>query len=95
MRYFVFQGRDILQRLKAIDICRSTHKSTIREAYMQELQVLLNQTLLATLVTHVGTPSSGSASDKTCVRIGLDFLKPYRPPDCYSVTENNTQEDTL
>jgi hypothetical protein len=32
--------------------------------------------MLATLVTPVGTPSSGSASDNTCVRIGLDFLKP-------------------
>jgi hypothetical protein len=32
--------------------------------------------LLATLVTPVGTPSSGSASDNTCVRIDLDYLKP-------------------
>ena len=32
--------------------------------------------LLATLVTPVGTPSSGSASDNTYVPIGLDFLKP-------------------
>jgi hypothetical protein len=32
--------------------------------------------LLATLVTHVDTPSSGSASDNTCIQIDLDFLKP-------------------
>jgi hypothetical protein len=32
--------------------------------------------MLATLVTPVVTPSSGSASDSTCVRISLDFLKP-------------------
>ena len=37
----------------------------------------LSAHLLATLVTHVGTPSSGSALDNTCVRIGLDFLKPF------------------
>jgi hypothetical protein len=32
--------------------------------------------MLATLVTPVGTPSSGSASDNTYVQIDLDFLKP-------------------
>jgi hypothetical protein len=32
--------------------------------------------LLATLVTPVGTPSSGSASDNTCIQIDLDLLKP-------------------
>ena len=52
------------------------HRSTVREAYMHEIQVVLKHTLLATLVTPVGTPSSGSTSDKTCVRIALDFLKP-------------------
>jgi hypothetical protein len=36
----------------------------------------LSTHLFATLVTHVGTPSSGSASDNTCIRIGLDLLKP-------------------
>ena len=36
----------------------------------------LSAHLLATLVTPVGTPSSRSASDSTCVRISLDFLKP-------------------
>ena len=36
----------------------------------------LSTHLLATLVTPVGTPSSGSTSDNTCVWIGLDFLKP-------------------
>jgi hypothetical protein len=35
----------------------------------------LSAHLLATLVTHVGTPSSGSASDNTCIHIGLDLLK--------------------
>jgi len=33
--------------------------------------------LLATLVTPVGTPSSGSASDNTCIRIDLDLLNPF------------------
>jgi hypothetical protein len=36
----------------------------------------LSAPLLATLITHVGTPSSGSASDITCIRIDLDLLKP-------------------
>jgi hypothetical protein len=52
------------------------HKSMVGEAYMQELQVVLKRTLLATLVTLVGTPSSGSASDNTCIWIDLDILKP-------------------
>jgi hypothetical protein len=64
---YFFQGRDIFLRLKSIDICRSTHKSTVKEAYMRELQVVLMRTLLATLVTHVGSPSSGSASDIICI----------------------------
>ena len=34
----------------------------------------LSTHLLATLVTLVGTPSSGSASDNTCVWINLDLL---------------------
>jgi hypothetical protein len=72
----------------------------VGEAYTQELQVVLKHTLLATLVTPVGTPSSGSASDNTCIQINLDILKPsidkpIRSPDCYSATENNTREDTL
>jgi hypothetical protein len=32
--------------------------------------------MLDTLVTHVGTPSSVSASENTCVWISLDFLNP-------------------
>jgi hypothetical protein len=32
--------------------------------------------MLATLVTPVGTPSSGSASNNTYVWINLDYLKP-------------------
>jgi hypothetical protein len=32
--------------------------------------------LLSTLVTHVGTPLSGNASDITCIWIGQDLLKP-------------------
>jgi hypothetical protein len=36
----------------------------------------LSAHLLATLVTPVGTPSSGSASDNTYIRIDLDFQKP-------------------
>jgi hypothetical protein len=43
---------------------------------MQEYKWFLSAHLLATLVTPVGTPSSGSALDNTCVWIGLDFLKP-------------------
>jgi hypothetical protein len=36
----------------------------------------LSAHMLATLVTPVGTPSSGSASDNTCIWINLDLLKP-------------------
>jgi hypothetical protein len=36
----------------------------------------LSTHLLATIVTPVGTPSSGSASDNTYKRISLDILKP-------------------
>ena len=36
----------------------------------------LSTHLLATLVTPVGTPLSGSASNNTCIQIDLDFLKP-------------------
>jgi hypothetical protein len=36
----------------------------------------LREHLLATLVTLVGTPSSGSASDNSCIQIDLDLLKP-------------------
>jgi hypothetical protein len=49
----------------------------VEEAYTQELQVVLKHTLLATLVTSVGTPSSGSTSDNTCIQIDLDILKPF------------------
>jgi hypothetical protein len=73
---YFFQGRDVFQHLKATNICRSVHKSMVGEAYMQELQVVLKSTLLATLVTLVGTPLSGSASDNTCIQIDLDILNP-------------------
>jgi hypothetical protein len=53
----------------------STHKSKVREEYTQELQVVHKCTLLATLVTPAGTPSSGSKSNNTCIWIGLDILK--------------------
>jgi hypothetical protein len=36
----------------------------------------LSAHLLATLVNLFGTPSSGSASDNTYIRINLDFMKP-------------------
>jgi hypothetical protein len=36
----------------------------------------LSAQMLATFVTPVGTPSSGSASDRTCILIDLDLLKP-------------------
>jgi hypothetical protein len=62
-----FQGRDIFWHLKANKICRSMHKSAVGEAYMQEIPVVLKWTLLTTLVTHVGTPSSGTASYNTCI----------------------------
>jgi hypothetical protein len=70
-------GREVFQHLKATKICHLSHKSMVREAYTQELQVVLKRTLLATLVTLVGTPSSGSTSDNTCIRIGLDILEPF------------------
>jgi hypothetical protein len=38
----------------------------------------LSAHLLAALVTLVGTPSSGSASESTCIQIGLDLLKPSK-----------------
>jgi hypothetical protein len=37
----------------------------------------LSAHLLVTLVTPVGTPLSGSTPDNTCIRINLDFLKPF------------------
>jgi hypothetical protein len=51
---------------------------------LRKYKWFLSAHLLATLVTPVGTPSSGSASDNTCVRIDLDFLKPSldKPIDC-------------
>jgi hypothetical protein len=36
----------------------------------------LSAHLLAILVTHAGTPSSGSASESTCIWIKLDILNP-------------------
>jgi hypothetical protein len=48
----------------------------LRDSYTRKYKWFLSAHLLATLVTPIGTPSSGSASDNTCVRIGLDFLKP-------------------
>ena len=33
--------------------------------------------LLATLATHVGTPSSGSASENTYIQTNLDLMKLY------------------
>jgi hypothetical protein len=74
---YFFQGRDVFRHLKATEICRSAHKSTVRESLMQELQVVLKRTFLDTLLTLIGTPSSGSASDITCIRIDLDILKPF------------------
>jgi hypothetical protein len=47
----------------------------VEEAYMQELQVVLKRTLLVTLISPVGTPLSGSASENTCIQINLDILK--------------------
>jgi hypothetical protein len=36
----------------------------------------LSALMLATLVTPVGTPSSGSTSNNTCIQINLYLLKP-------------------
>jgi hypothetical protein len=36
----------------------------------------LSAHMLVTLVTPLGTPSSGSASDNTYIQINLDLLKP-------------------
>jgi hypothetical protein len=70
-----FQGRDVLWHLKAIEICHYMDKIVVRDSYTQEIQVVLSPHLLATLVTLVGTPSSGSTSNNTCIRIGIDLLK--------------------
>jgi hypothetical protein len=43
---------------------------------MQEIQVVLKRTSVGHPYNPVGTPSSGSASDNTCVWIGLHFQKP-------------------
>jgi hypothetical protein len=51
-----FQGRDIFWCLKATMIYHSSHKSTVKESYMQELQVVLKRIMLGTLVTLVSTP---------------------------------------
>ena len=48
----------------------------LRDSYMQEIQVVLKHTSVGHPCNPVGTPSSGSASEKTCVQIDLDFLKP-------------------
>jgi hypothetical protein len=66
----------VFRRLKTTKIYCSIHKSVVEEAYRQELQVVLKNTLLATLVSPVGTLSSGITSDNTCIQIGLDLLKP-------------------
>ena len=71
-----FQGRDVFRCPKTTGIYLSMHKSVIKEAQMQEIQVVLKCVLLAILVTPVGTPSSGSASDNTCIQIDLDLLSP-------------------
>jgi hypothetical protein len=42
----------------------------------RKYKLYLSAHMLATLVTLVGTPSSGSASDNTCIHIDLDLLKP-------------------
>jgi hypothetical protein len=57
-------------------ICHSLHKSMVGEEYTSEIQEVFNLTLLDTLVTHVGTPSSGSTLDNTCIQTGLGILKP-------------------
>jgi hypothetical protein len=56
--------------------------------------------MLATLVTPIGTPSSGSASDNTYVWIDLDYLMPSLDKLISRLTSivspyNNTQEYTL
>jgi hypothetical protein len=48
----------------------------LRDSYTQEIQVVLKRTSVGHPCNPVGTPSSGSASDNTCVRIDLDYLKP-------------------
>jgi hypothetical protein len=54
------------------------HKFAVREAYMQKIQEVFNLTLLDTLVTPIGTPSSGSALDNTYIWTGLVILKPTK-----------------
>jgi hypothetical protein len=48
----------------------------VGEEYMHELQVVLKNTLLETLVTHVSTHLSGIALDNSCIWIVLDILNP-------------------
>jgi len=48
----------------------------VKEAYMQELRVVLKHTLFVTLVTHVGIASSGNTSNNTCIQTELDILNP-------------------
>jgi hypothetical protein len=71
-----FQGRDVFYVLKlqrSVVTCINLWSgSNTRRKY----KWYLSAHLLATLVTPVGTPSSGSASDNTCIRIDLDLLKP-------------------
>jgi hypothetical protein len=66
----------VLWHIYTIVICRSMHKSAVRKEYMQEIQDFCKLTLLDTRVTPVGTPSSGSALDNTCIWTDLGILKP-------------------
>jgi hypothetical protein len=75
--YFFFQGRDVFQHLKNTMACHSAHKSTVREEYTHEIREVFNLTFFNTIVTHVSTPSSGSASENTCIQTSLGILKPY------------------
>jgi hypothetical protein len=83
----------------------------VREAYRHEIQEFFKLTLLGTLVTPIGTPSSGSPLDNTCIwtfspkylwYIGIppkyletNHRSSDHPPECYSATENNTWEGSL
>jgi hypothetical protein len=64
---------DILKLQRSIVTCINPRSGSHTH---RKYKRYLSTHLLATLVTHIGTPSSGSESDNTCIWISLDFLKP-------------------
>jgi hypothetical protein len=63
----------ILKLQRSVVTCIYLHS---RSHTCKEYKWYLSTHLLATNVTHVGTPSSGSASDNTCIQFNIDILNP-------------------